>query len=53
MTIHGMTDDWPKVLHSSNDQAAKVNSDSVYLGYRLVLAVMSRLDTASCDAYKP
>jgi len=52
ITIHGMTDDWRKILHSINDQASKVNPTSVYLGYRLVLALVSRLDTVACDAYR-
>src|SRR5204862_3186286 len=52
VTIHGMTNDWPQILHSSNDQASKVNSDSVYLGYRLALALVSRLDIEACDKYK-
>jgi hypothetical protein len=52
VTIHGMTNDWPKILHSNADQGSKVNPDSVYLGYRLTLALLSRLDAAPCDAYK-
>ena len=40
VTIHGMSSDWPNILHSSNDQAAKVNSASVYLGYRLALSLV-------------
>ena len=52
VTIHGMNNEWPKILHSSNDQSAKVNPGSVYLGYRLVLAMVVRLDQSPCDAYK-
>lgn len=52
VTIHGMNNDWPKLLHSSNDQSAKVNPGSVYLGYRLVLAMVVRLDQSPCAAYK-
>ena len=52
VTIHGMNNEWPKLLHSSNDQSAKVNPGSVYLGYRLVLAMVFRLDQSSCAAYK-
>jgi len=52
VTIHGMDNSWPKILHSSNDQASKVNSVSVYLGYRLVLVMISRLDQSPCDAFR-
>jgi Zn-dependent M28 family amino/carboxypeptidase len=52
VTIHGMSNDWPKILHSNNDQASKVNPTSVYLGYRLTLAMIVDLDGSPCAAYK-
>lgn len=52
VTIHGMNKDWPLLLHTSKDQPAKVNPMSVYLGYRLTLAMIFRLDEAGCDAYR-
>ena len=52
VTIHGMSNEWPKILHSRNDQAAKVNPLSVYLGYRLVLSMVMHLDQQPCAAYK-
>lgn len=52
VTIHGMSNDWPKILHSSNDQASKVNPLSVYLGYRLTLAMIVQLDASPCAAYR-
>ena len=52
LTIHGLTEDWPKILHSKNDQAAKVNPLSVYLGYRLALALVFRLDDLPCKEFK-
>jgi len=52
VTIHGMNNEWPKLLHSNNDQSAKVNPGSVYLGYRLVLAMVVRLDQSPCAAYR-
>jgi len=50
VTIHGMTEDWPTILHSPNDRAAAVKPESVYLGYRLALALVTRLDNMPCDA---
>jgi len=52
LTLHGLTNDWPSILHSRNDQSSKVNPLSVYLGYRLVLALVVRLDSSSCVDYR-
>lgn len=52
VTLHGMSNDWPKILHSNNDQVSRVNPVSVYLGYRLTLAMVLRLNESSCAAYK-
>lgn len=52
VTIHGMSNEWSTILHSGNDQVSKVNSMSVYLAYRLTLAMVARLDQAPCAAYK-
>ncbi len=52
VTIHGLNNDWSKILHSGRDQATRVNHASVYLGYRLALAMIVRLDQAACAAYR-
>ncbi len=52
VTIHGLNKDWPTLLHSSKDQASRVNPMSVYLGYRLTLAMIFRLDEAGCAVYR-
>jgi len=52
LTIHGLNNEWSSIIHSRNDQTSKVNPVSVYLGYRLVLALVSRLDASSCAAYR-
>jgi Iap family predicted aminopeptidase len=52
VTIHGMSNQWSSILHSGNDQVSKVNAMSVYLAYRLALALVARLDQAPCAAYK-
>jgi hypothetical protein len=52
LTIHAMTKDWPKILHSSKDQSSTVNSQSVYAGYRLSLVLLARLDEADCQAFR-
>ena len=52
VTIHGLNNDWSTILHSKHDQADKVNSASVYLGYRLALAMIVKLDASTCEAYR-
>jgi Iap family predicted aminopeptidase len=52
MTIHSLTNEWPKILHSDNDNPSKVNHDSVYLGYRLALALLVRVDQADCKSFR-
>jgi Iap family predicted aminopeptidase len=52
LTIHALIADWPKILHSNNDQPAKVGHDSVYLGYRLALSLLIRIDEAECQSFR-
>jgi hypothetical protein len=52
VTIHGMSNEWPRILHSNRDQAGIINPVSVYLGYRLALAMTLRLDGSPCGAYR-
>lgn len=52
VTIHSLNHDWRRILHSSNDNPSKINHDSVYMGYRLVLALLLRVDEADCRAFR-
>src|SRR5579885_2775394 len=52
ITFDGLTSDWPNVLHSVRDQVAKVNPQSVYIGYRLALALAQKVDSASCESFR-
>jgi hypothetical protein len=47
-----MTNDWRSVLHTDNDQISKVKPISVYLGYRLALAIVHDIDGEPCDAFR-
>lgn len=51
VTISGMSYDWPTYLHSDKDQASEVDPQSVYLGYRVALGLIYKLDKANCSAY--
>lgn len=52
ITIHGLDNNWTQILHRREDQAAKVDAASVYLGYRLALSMVARLDQTPCGAYR-
>jgi Zn-dependent M28 family amino/carboxypeptidase len=52
VTIHGMSRDWRELLHTGRDRAGKVNPLHVYMGYRLALALIARVDAAPCDAFR-
>jgi peptidase M28-like protein len=52
VTIHALNTDWRRILHSSNDKAAKINHESVYVGYRVALALLFRVDSADNQAFR-
>ena len=52
LTIHAMSNDWRTILHSVNDNPAKVKAESVYLGYRLALLLLSVVQENSCGYYR-
>jgi Iap family predicted aminopeptidase len=52
ITLHGLNNDWAKVLHTDNDKPAKVDAVSVYLGYRLALALAVEILNAPCAAWR-
>jgi Iap family predicted aminopeptidase len=52
VTIHALSADWRKILHSSNDKATKINHESVYVGYRVALSLLYRIDSADNQAFR-
>jgi Zn-dependent M28 family amino/carboxypeptidase len=52
VTIHAMNDEWPKILHTPNDKAEKINHQSVYLSYRLAAALLLRVIDEDCQAFR-
>jgi hypothetical protein len=52
VTLSGLSNEWLSVIHTRNDQVKKVNPTSVYLGYRLALAMWSRIEDAPCASYR-
>lgn len=52
VTISAISNDWMEVFHSKNDQINKINPLSVYLGYRLVLALVVQIQDQECGSYR-
>lgn len=52
VTIHTLSRDWQKILHSGADQASKIDHESVYQGYRLALALLVKIDESDCQAFR-
>lgn len=50
VTISALGNGWEKILHSSKDQVSGVNQLSVYVGYRLALALVAELCDLPCSA---
>ena len=52
LTLHGLSNQWASIVHTNKDRSTKVKEASVYLGYRLALALIVRIDQASCAAFR-
>ena len=52
ITLSGLLKGWELLLHTSADQTAKVNVESVRIGYRLALALWGQIDSEPCQQYK-
>jgi Zn-dependent M28 family amino/carboxypeptidase len=52
VTIHALNGNWPKILHTSNDDTSRINHDSVYMGYRMALALLLRVDEVDCRSFR-
>lgn len=52
ITIHGLTNEYLTLLHTSKDTVTKVNPVSVYVGYRLVAAMIDSVAGTPCNAFR-
>jgi hypothetical protein len=52
ITISGVTADWATILHTPNDQVARVKAESVYFGYLMAMTVLQRVDQAPCGQFR-
>lgn len=52
IALHGLSNDWARILHSHEDRVSKVNAMSVFSGYRLALGLLGEVENSACDAFK-
>ena len=52
VSILGLGSSYQEILHTKNDQANKIKYESVYQGYRLTIALIVRIEEASCQAFR-
>ena len=52
VALHGIGGNPFQILHTSKDQLSEINPASVYLGYRLALALVVQIENRSCDAFR-
>lgn len=52
ISLHGLDNQWENYLHNPNDKLAKVNMQSVYIGYRHGLVFLAKIESKPCDAFR-
>jgi len=52
ISLHGLSNDWAKYLHSTSDKFANVNTQSVYVGYRHSLVLLAKIDKKPCGFFR-
>ncbi|MEP7212060.1 MAG: M28 family peptidase [Acidobacteriota bacterium] len=52
ITLSGLTENWPKYLHSSNDKQEFTNPQSVRVGYQFTLNYLVKIDAGACDMFR-
>jgi hypothetical protein len=52
IALHGLSNEWVRVLHTNEDKVSKVNAMSVFMGYRLALALFGEVENSACDAFR-
>jgi Iap family predicted aminopeptidase len=52
ISLHGLDNRWRSVLHTRSDTMANMNTQSVYIGYRHALVMLSRIENSPCDSFR-
>ncbi|HYJ90945.1 MAG TPA: M20/M25/M40 family metallo-hydrolase [Pyrinomonadaceae bacterium] len=48
VTFHGLSNDWQRYLHSSNDKFENLKISSVFVGYQFAIRYLVKLDAMGC-----
>lgn len=52
VTLHGLSYEWKRVIHTGYDQTKRVKSANLYLGYILGVNLLAELDGCDCAAFR-
>jgi len=52
VTFHGLSNNWQKFLHSSNDKIENINIASVFIGYRFLLRYLLKVEGKGCGEFR-
>jgi len=52
VTLHGLSSEWNKIIHTDNDKVTAIRSASLYAGYILAVNVMKKLDVSDCTGLR-
>lgn len=52
ITLHGLSNDHEKFLHTSKDSLKNINFASVFLGYTFTLRMLSKIDAKGCQDFR-
>lgn len=52
IALHALSNEWQKILHTHDDKVSKVNTMSVFMGYRLALGLFGEVENSACDAFR-
>jgi len=48
VTLHGLSNEWNRVIHTDNDKVSVIQPSSLYAGYVLAINVMKKVDSTDC-----
>jgi hypothetical protein len=52
ISLHGLAGNPFEIIHTEKDLPARINAESVYLGYRLALALLYEVGENKCAAWR-
>lgn len=52
ITLHGLSNNWTKYLHTSKDKIKNINMSSVYFGYLFAFRMIAKIDSKGCQEFR-